>query len=315
MEHYKNHEKKKAISLIEKGWFNNDPGDGKFVDHNHKYVLQNSDNNFFLPIVKNVKDYFKFNDIHWWRGVEPTGHTMSSQISCLNHLFHLRHDKEAVLAILSSFSSCFTDVIQIITDKFAPSYISFEQVSDNDLLNEGHPTRGSMCTSIDACIHAIHRNGTKWIIAIAWRYAESYDDTDKSSGTTGEVRRKRYDELIFKSSQLIYDKLTDSKNCYYYEPFYQLMRQTLWAEQMINHNDTETISADNYMHINVIPYKNIDLLERRYSCSKNDMPTTWRNCLSDQSKYKIISPEILLSNLGYKYHNLKQYLSTRYWSD
>ncbi|MCL2196811.1 MAG: hypothetical protein FWB77_04280 [Treponema sp.] len=315
MEFYRNHEKRRIISLIEKGWFNNDPGDGMFVDHNHKYVLKNSDNNFYPPILRDVKDYFKYNEINWWRGFEPTGHTMSSQTSCLNHLYHIRNDKEAVMAVLSSFSNCFTDVIQIITDKFEPAYISFEQVSDNDLLSEGLPKRGSICTSIDAFIYALHRNGSKWLIPIEWKYIESYNDTDKSTGPTGEIRRKRYDELIFKSSQLIYDRLSDRKSCYYYMPFYQLMRQTLWAEQMINHNNIETISAENFLHLNVVPYKNIDLLERRYSCSKNDLPTTWRSCLSDQSKYKIISPEMLLSNLGYKYHNLKQYLSARYWND
>jgi len=314
MEVYRNREKKKAIALIEKGWFNNDPGDGIFVDHNHKYVLQNSDNNFYPPILKNVKDYFKFNDILWWRGTEPTGHTLSAQTSCLNHLFHIRNDKEAVLAVLSSFSNNFVDVIQIITDKFAPAYISFEQVSDNDLLNEGHPTRGSICTSISACIYAIHRNGSKWIIPIKWKYTESYNDIDKSTGQIGEIRRKRYDELIFKSSQLIFD-ITNRKSCYYFEPFYQIMRQTLWAEQMVGHNDTETISADNYLQVYVIPYKNTDLLEKKYLCSRNDMQTTWRSSIADQSKFKIVSPEILLSKLGYKYQNLKQYLSTRYWND
>jgi len=313
MELYKNFEKKRIISLIEKGWFNNDPGDGRFVDHNHKYVLQNSDNNFYHPILKDVKDYFKYNEITWWKGFEPTGHTMSSQTSCLNHLFHIRNDKEAVLAILSSFSNKFVDVIQIVTDKFEPAYISFEQVSDSDLLGEGYPKRGSICTSIDAFIYAVHKNGSKWLIPIEWKYIESYNDIDKSTGPTGEIRRKRYDDLIYKSSQLIYDRLPDKKNYYYFMPFYQLMRQTLWAEQMINHNDKETICADHYLHLNVIPHKNIDLLERKYSCSKTDLITTWRSCLADQSKYKIITPEALLNNLGYKYHNLKQYLSTRYW--
>jgi len=313
METYKNQEKKRAVSLIEKGWFNNDPGDGIFVDHQHKHVLKNSDNNFYPPLLKDVKEYFKYNDIHWWRGTEPTGHTLSSQTACLNHLFFIRNDKEAVLSLLSAFSNNFIDVIQIVTDKYAPAYISFEQVSDTDLLNEGHPTRGSMCTSIDACIYAVHKDGSKWIIPIEWKYVEVYDDIDKSSGPTGGIRCERYNGLIYKSSQLIYDRLSDRKNYYYFEPFYQLMRQTLWAEQMISNKKTQTISADNFMHLHVIPHKNIELLEKRYVCSRNDMPTTWRSCLADQSKYKIISPEILFSGIGRKYDKLRQYLTERYW--
>jgi len=315
MDIYKNHEKNRNISLIESGWFNNDPGDGEFEGHNHKFVLKNSDNNFFHPILKEVKDYYKFNDIPWWKGNEPTGYTLSSQIACLNHLFYLRYDKEAVLAVLSSFSNNFTDVLQIVTDKYKPAYISFEQTSDTDLLSEGKPARGSICTTIDAFIYALHRDGSKWLIPIEWKYIESYDDMDKGKGTLGEVRRIRYDELIKKSSQLIFDDILNGRNCYYFEPFYQLMRQTLWAEQMICFNKVETISADNFMHIHVIPRNNVDLLEKKYPCSKKIMPNTWRRCLVDQSKYKIVNPHTLLSNLGHKYDALKQYLSARYWSE
>ena len=45
------------------------------------------------------------------------------------------------------------------------------------------------------------------------------------------------------------------------------------------------------------------------------MPETWRSCLADQSKYKIISPEILLKNIGNEYEELKNYLGKRYWDD
>jgi hypothetical protein len=92
------------------------------------------------------------------------------------------------------------------------------------------------------------------------------------------------------------------------------MRQTLWGERMVNNKNTETICADNYMHIHVIPYKNVDMLEKIYSCSNMNMPKTWRSCLVDQNKYKLISPENLLSNIGDKYDDLKKYLSKRYWN-
>jgi hypothetical protein len=93
------------------------------------------------------------------------------------------------------------------------------------------------------------------------------------------------------------------------------MRQTLWGEQMVNNKKSETICADDYMHIHIIPYKNVDMLEKKYLCSGMNMSKTWRSCLTDQSKYKIISPEILLGNIDNKYDGLKQYLSKRYWED
>ena len=116
-EAYRNQEKKRAVKLIKNGWFNGDPGDGKFDDIKYSFVLENSENNFYQPVVKHAREYFKNNNIAWWKGDEPTGHTLSSQIACLNHLFPIRNDREAVLSLLHSFTRDFTDVMPITTDK------------------------------------------------------------------------------------------------------------------------------------------------------------------------------------------------------
>lgn len=206
MEVFRNQEKKKVEALISAGWFNGDLGNGCFEGRNYLFVLQNSDNNFYDPILDNAKEYFAKNNIGWWKGKTPTGHALSSQLACVNHLFPLRKDKKAVLSLLFTFSNNFIDILEIATDKYEPAYISFEQVSDNDLLNEGNPTRGSNCTSVDAFIYAVHKDGSKWLIPIEWKYTEAYDDYDKGSGSSGETRHNRYDVFIQQSSQLIYDK-------------------------------------------------------------------------------------------------------------
>ena len=92
------------------------------------------------------------------------------------------------------------------------------------------------------------------------------------------------------------------------------MRQTLWAEQMIVHRNTEEISAEDFIHAHIIPRENSDLLEKTYHCSGKNMEATWRENLSDQSKYKIISPKELLGKINSeKYADLKKYLEKRYW--
>jgi hypothetical protein len=310
IEAFRKVEKKKAEELIRSGWFNGDTGNGNFSGHIYPFVLINGENNIYGKILNSVKNYFTENNIAWWKGKEPTGHALSSQIACINHLFPLRNDKEAVLALLSLLPIKFVDVLQINSDKFDPAYISFEQISDNDLLNEGIPKRGTNCTSIDACIYAVHESGSKWIIPIEWKYTETYENEDKGAGSSGETRHKRYDGLIEKSSQL-----KNEKKCYYFEPFFQLMRQTLWAEQMVNNKNSETIVADDFIHLHIIPYKNVDMLEKKYSCSGRNMSETWRNCLTDQGKYKIIPPETLFKNINNHYSELKDYLSIRYWED
>ena len=55
---YRNEEEKKAVALIKGGWFNNDPGNGVLEGKNYGFVLKNSGNNFFPPILNEAKEYF-----------------------------------------------------------------------------------------------------------------------------------------------------------------------------------------------------------------------------------------------------------------
>ena len=325
---YREIERKRAVELMKNSHvfsiFQADKGGGKFGSREYDFVLIDGKNNLFPPLldendasIKNntVIKYFAENNIAWWRGDEPTGHILSSQVACLNHLFYLRHDKNAVMQLLSSFSNDFDDVFEIETDEKPYGYIQFEAVSTVDNLNECNgnpPTKGANCTSIDALIYAKHKNGEKWIIPIEWKYTEEYNNENKSAGKSGAIRLERYIALVNKSKQV---KPEYWEWCFY-EPFYQLMRQTLWAEQIILKKSTEKIIADNYIHLHIIPNENTDLLNRTYSYSKMDMEDTWRKCIIDQDKYKIISPQNFLKNVsGTKYDGLKKYLSVRYWNE
>lgn len=288
-----------------------------FMKKNRDFVLHENLKNLYALICNDAIKYFNLNSISWWGGSRPTGHVLSSQIACVNHLFQIRLDKSAVLTILKNVSNDFVDVFEINTDKYLPAYIQFEAVSDNDYLNEGKPTRGNNCTSVDALIYAKHKDGSKWLIPIEWKYTEFYNNQNKAIegykadplNCKGEVRKKRYTDLINNSNQLI----NTDHSCFYFEPFYQLMRQTLWAEQMIKNKDFETIKADNYLHVHVIPAENEDLLNKVYKCSGLDMETTWRKQLKNQKKYQIVTPRKLLDGIdSLKYKGLLNYLKTRY---
>lgn len=310
--------------------FNGDIG-GKLFPINGTHFpksdyLLNSRNNLLNFMTQDVIDYFTKNEIAFWKtGITevdehnmPTGHTLSSQISCINHLFPLRNDRKAVLAIAKTICSDIVDVFEITTDKFLPAYIAFETISENDYLNEcigQKPTRGTMCTSVDALIFAQHQNGKKILLPIEWKYTESYDDTDKSTEKgRGKTRLSRYTNIINNSTQLTQKYKDYTSSIYFFEPFYQLMRQTLLTEQMIANKDAELIKADDYIHAHIIPSENIDLLNKEYLPSKQDLETTWRSCLTNQEKYKIISPKDLITNIDkIKYKKLINYLSERYW--
>jgi hypothetical protein len=246
---------------------------------------------------------------------------LSSQIACLNHLFPLRYDKDAVLAIAKMVCPEVKDVLEIKTDLYFPGYISFEVVSNTDHLNEDNVSRGTMCTSIDALIYAVHKSGKHLLLLIEWKYTECYDDKDYSiedrvypkfeKEGKGKTRLRRYSTLINNSKQL---KSLPSyrSSIYFFEPFFQLMRQTLWAEQLIANKNSETIKADDFIHIHVIPYENADLLEKEY-ISGNNMETTWRSQLIYQDKYKIFKPVDFIRNIDRNnYCDLIEYITNRY---
>lgn len=303
--------------------FNGDIFGGVYKNQPRPFVLKNWENNFYQPILHEVQDYFTHNKISWWGGKSPTGHILSSQIACLNHLFFIREDKDAVLAVAKTICNDIVTVLPIPIDNYLSAFISFEAVSDNDLLNEGRPTRGSNCTSIDALILAKNNDGKIILIPMEWKYTEFYDNTDKSSQASGIIRLNRYSKLINESSQLKLKKTDYTSSIYFFEPFYQLMRQTLWAEQMIKHKANERVKADDFIHVHVIPKDNHDLLKddmntnkRRKGYSNREIPEkfdslekTWKSVLKDSNKYKIITPEDLLSKID---KDLIDYLFKRY---
>jgi hypothetical protein len=348
---YREKRKQHDLKLIETcKIFNSDKGKKPFLlrDKNNPNgiwrpkadLLMSSNNNLFPQIVDEVILYFVLNHIsfHHLEGDAdfgfciPSGHTLSSQIACLNHLYPLRYDKNAVLAIAKQINSEIVDVLQIESDKFLPGFISFEVISDIDHLNEtkGNQklTRGTMCTSVDAMIYGKLKDDNKIIIPIEWKYTENYHEdgkTDKDYSIEnrgkekegkGKVRLQRYSDLINCSEQLSLKKDDYKSSVYFFEPFYQLMRQTLWAEQMIANNKTETIKAEKFIHAHIVPNENKELLQYEYPASMKGMKETWESCLTDINKYKVVEPKDLLANIDKtKYQTLINYLTTRYWND
>lgn len=320
MSNYKEQQKQHQAELIQRApeLFDHVEGYGIYGRKEYPYILKDGAANLYSPIREGALQYFSENKIQWWGGKMPTGNTLSSQVMCVNHLFPVARDEKAVLSIVKGISEDFTAVLPIKCDE-SPQYISFEVVSDEDHLYERKPTRGTQCTSVDALIRAKHQSGRIILILIEWKYTEAYDNSDKSAEVKdghnrGQERQRRYNDLIGDSEQL---KSVPScqGSVYYQEPYYQLMRQTLWAEQMVANKQTERIKADDYLHLHVIPKGNDALLKKKYKASDTDMETTWRNMLNDSSKYLIVSPEELLKPIirDQKYPDLVKYLEQRYW--
>ena len=264
---YKERQREYGERLIKEGFFD-DAGDGRFFGKPRPFVLKDRLKNIYPSIRTEALQYFRANRISWWGGYFPTGHVLSSQIACLNHLYPLRYDKDAVLRLLQTVSADFDTVLPI--DEHMGGYIQFEAVGgDTNLINEESNTRGSNCTSVDALIYAQNKDGRRFLVPIEWKYVETYGNTDKSTGDKGETRKSRYVQLIQDSEYLNGNTL----GCCWYEPFYQLMRQTLWTERLIAER-IKGFEAEDYLHIHVVPEGNNELLRKIYPCSKKGLTDT-----------------------------------------
>ena len=272
----------------------------------HEFVLKREDclYNLFEAIRKEVPPYFEKYKITWWgenkKVQKPTGHLVSSQIHCLNHLFALRKDDEAIKTIL-------TNAAGLAIKKILPSpldedgYLSFEFVYKNKtLLGEKNETRGAKCTSIDAFIYAQLEDDRKILIPIEWKYTETYSGVEAK-----EESLKRYPVRL--NHLLPASNMKEWKDLYKADPYYELMRQTLLVEQIIAQHDDESLKAVDYVHIVIIPKEHSEL--------RNAIITRYIPTLNDPSKFKIIDPQELLAPLeGNKdYEDLLNYLKTRYW--
>lgn len=292
---YEIQQSNRAKELIKKSnIFNGDFGGKLFPTDNGlipkaDYLL-NSRNNLHNFMVQGVIDYFEKYEIVFWKtgisGVDeykmPTGHTLSSQISCLNHLFPFRNDKKAVEDLFGISNP----------EKLVDGYITFEFTNKNiSYLRESCETRGSKCTSIDAFVKS-----NKIGIGIEWKYTETDFDTTKAKDYWKQRYIERYKPLLKNSNIIENDTLI---SC---QMYYELMRQTLLLEQMTLHDE-----ITDYKNIVVCPKGNKELFE----CCNN-----WKSNLKDDKKFEIIDPKELLANIdSIIYQPLIDYLSIRYWND
>lgn len=276
---------------------------GSFKGKERDFVLkdENSHHNLFSGIVDGVDNVLEyFNDrIAWWgeneENKKPTGHLVSSQIHCLNHLFSLRKDALAVKLIIEKATGLNVSCV-LPSPLDNDGYITFEFVYKNiGLLDENFETRGAKCTSVDALVYVELVSGKKILIPIEWKYTETYNGKETREESFGRYTKRHKDSNCQKWTSL-----------YRADPYYELMRQTLLVEQIIRHKDCG-IEADDFFHIMVIPNEHSEL---RTAIEGNYIPT-----LKDTSKFAIIDPEDLLSPLkgNDDYKELIDYLQTRYW--
>jgi hypothetical protein len=302
---YKEIQRSKAIQF--RNTLFTDLGQGIYRGECREFVLKDSKLNLWAGIREDAIDYYARNKISWWEsGSAPTGHLLSSQIACLNHLYFIRQRKDLATKILQAIEPGIKSA-EIIDD----GYVEFEKVGLKNLGKELGLTRGANCTSVDAIMLGSKNNGERILFFIEWKYTESYSQESKLNGDSGLTRQEAYKDLL--NDPLCPIKINNTDDLYY-EPFYQLMRQTLLAWEMTKRNE---YGAVDWVHLHIIPTDNFELRNKITSpgMSGNNIEQAWKAVLKDPSKYISLSPEQFLLPVQDEpdTKSLLTYLKDRYW--
>ena len=299
---YREDQRKKVIAIRDEVF--SDPGGGVFKKAPREFVLQEPVLNLWSEIREDVSDYFGRNQIVWWGdgGNYPSGHLLSSQIACLNHLFFMHQRKDVATAVLKAVHS---EVVEAVG--MDDGFVEFEVVGAENYLGEKSHSRGANATSIDAVMVGKKADGHNVLAMIEWKYTEDYRPNNKYIPARANI----YDRLLAEPDCPIQVERFESL---YFEPFYQLMRQTLLGWKMVQAGE---YGCDEFIHLHVIPAANKELKMRVTSpgLEGDSMSEAWNNALLDPAQYQVISPEEFLApgKTCQDTTEILSYLERRYW--
>ena len=166
---------------------------------------------------------------------QHANHALSSQVCCLNFLMPLATQRELLGHVIGHALGIAPPKMLRVEDgpDGDPWFVGFEWIGRADYLNEGGKTgartRGANATSADAVVRFEHEGRTETLL-IEWKYTETYGAPIDPKGN--ETRTKRYRDLAFAPDGPIRTDLGVSLDDFFYEPFYQLIRQQMLAAGM-----------------------------------------------------------------------------------
>lgn len=240
------------------------------IPHNFCLANEYSYENLYQGIRDSAITYFLIRGIPWHDGLKgrhlPSNHLCCSQSCCVNFLFPLVKRPDLLKAIFSYYYPEMAIPLPITEDKPLSDgtypFVAFEWIGKRDYLGETtrkgmSRTRGANFTSADFTFRFRDNNGRVHLVLGEWKYTEEYGRSYKGSGRSVDVRKSNYVNF-FKAPKGVFsinndkDKLYDSL---FYEPFYQLMRLQLLAQEMEGHKDKE-MDADVVSVLHICPEAN-----------------------------------------------------------
>jgi len=205
-------------------------------------------------------------------------------------------------------------------------FIAFEWIGTRDYLGEAkrkgiRRTRGANFTSADFVFRFRENNGRIHLVLGEWKYTEEYGRSYKGSGRSGEVRKNNYINF-FSDPKGVFSRNKNKESLYdslFYEPFYQLMRLQLLAQETEVYNAKE-MDADAVSVLHVCPEVNEEFRKNvapdylKGESPGKDVLEVWKE-LVPKDKFLSISVEDLLKtiqNTVTEEPEWLNYIATRY---
>lgn len=296
--------------------------DGSYNGIPRPFCLPNqyAEENLFSEIRQPILDYFAAHEIKWHRGHRPTNHLCSSQICCANFLFPFADKPEALVELLRPLFPTIRRVCSMEQKEPRP-LVSFEWIGLQNYLREKvagkrRRTRGALFTSPDAAVMFEHEGGARQIVLIEWKYAESYNSTYYGGGSQGRTRIGIYRPFFeADDSPLEKSQLPRFENLFY-EPFYQLLRQQLLANEM---EKAQELGAQTVTLLHIAPARNVDfhkVTSKELQPLGNSPVDIWKRLVRKPDRFISISTEDMFGSFpAREFSELKEwwkYITARY---
>ncbi|MDP6131531.1 MAG: hypothetical protein QGI56_08620 [Dehalococcoidia bacterium] len=269
---FRDREKERYKALKPLLFSENAQRDGTYRGRPRSFCLADdcSSENLYSGIRASAIQYFADRRISWHDGLDrrrvPSNHLCCSQSCCVNFLYPMAGDPALVEAVLGVFFPELAKAVPVYEDGLLPSgsapYMAFEWIGSRDYLGEqkrkgGRRTRGANFTSAGFAFRFIRNDGKVQLVLGEWKYTESYGSSDLGI----PVRKANYQRAFDRADGVFGPQRRDLYDALFFDPFYQLMRLQLLAQEMETGKLGREMDADVVSVLHICPAANGEFRE------------------------------------------------------
>ena len=307
---FRDREKERYRKLKPKLFSNEAQDEGNYRGRSRFFCLADeySSENLYQTIREPAIEYFRSGRIPWHDGLKkrrvPSNHLCCSQSCCVNFLYPMTTNPMVLAGVFQPFYPELAEPLPINEDLPLPNcsfpYMAFEWIGACDYLGETKRkgrarTRGANFTSADFVFRFRRKDRKIQIVLGEWKYTEEYRRQDKGI----EVRKQNYHLAFKRHGGVFKQRDEDLYGALFFDPFYQLMRLQLLAQEM---ELSREMDADVVSVLHICPKANREFRDRATSphlanmFPGKDTLEIWKE-LVPQNKFMSISVEDFLHTI------------------